>query len=318
MLVAAAAAAAPQSAPSSANERPAGEDALSAAALTAIEERVGGRVGVALVGGDGTVLRDHRGGERFAMCSTFKLALGAAVLEEVEAGRMSLDDVVPFGEADLLDYAPVTRKHVATGRMTVDELAEAISTLSDNTAANLLLAKIGGPAALTAFFRRHGDTLSRLDRTEPELNENAPGDERDTTTPRAMAGLVRRLVLGDALGDEAREQLAAWAVANRTGDNRIRAGISDGWRVGDKTGTCGTAYNDVAIVWPPEGEPFVLAVYVDRPTTEAEQVEAAIAEIGGLAAKLATARAGVGGRAGRYHPARRHGQRIVQHFSLQP
>lgn len=290
LLFVAAAAAAPQSAPSSANEHPAGEDALSAAALTAIEERIGGRIGVALVGGDGTVRHDHRGGERFAMCSTFKLALSAAVLEEVAAGRMSLDDIVPFGEADLLDYAPVTREHVADGRMTVGELAEAISTVSDNTAANLLLARIGGPAALTEFFRRHGDELSRLDRTEPELNENAPGDARDTTTPRAMAGLVRRLVLGDALGDEAREQLAAWAVANRTGDNRIRAGIPDGWRVGDKTGTCGTAYNDVAIVWPPGAEPFVLAVYVDRPTAETEQVEAAIAEIGGLAAKLATAR----------------------------
>lgn len=285
LLVTAAAAAVPQSVPSSANERPAGEDALSAAALTAVEERIGGRVGVALVGADGTLRRDHRGDERFAMCSTFKLALSAAVLEEVAAGRMSLDDDVPFGEGDLLDYAPVAREHVAAGRMTVGELAEAISTLSDNTAANLLLAKIGGPAALTAFFRRHGDELSRLDRTEPALNENASGDERDTTTPRAMAGLVRRLVLGGALGDAAREQLAAWAVANRTGDNRIRAGIPDGWRVGDKTGTCGTAYNDVAIVWPPEREPFVLAVYVDRPTAEAKQVEAAIAEIGRLAAK---------------------------------
>lgn len=269
----------------------AGEDALNEEAVTAIEERIGGRVGVALVGGDGAVRREYRGGERFAMCSTFKLALAAAILEEVAAGRMSLDDVIPFSEADLLDYAPVAREHLAAGRMTVGELAEAISTLSDNTAANLLLARIGGPAALTAFFRRHGDALSRLDRMEPELNENAPGDERDTTTPEAMARLVRRLVLGHALGDATREQLASWTVANQTGDNRIRAGIPHGWRVGDKTGSCGTAYNDVAIVWPPEAEPFVLAVYIDRPTAEAEQVEAAIAEIGGLAAKLATARA---------------------------
>lgn len=282
----------PEPTPTTAGEQARNEDALSEEALTAMEERIGGRVGVALVGGDGTVLRDHRGDERFAMCSTFKLALSAAILEDVAAGRMALDDVIPFGEADLLDYAPVVREHVAEGSMTVRELAAAISTLSDNSAANLLLARIGGPAALTEFFRRHGDERSRLDRTEPALNENAPGDERDTTTPRAMAGLVRRLVLGDALGDEAREQLAAWTVANRTGDNRIRAGIPGGWRVGDKTGTCGTAYNDVAIVWPPEAEPFVLAVYVDRPTAEAKQVEAAIAEIGALAAQLATARAG--------------------------
>jgi beta-lactamase class A len=229
------------------------------------------------------VIESYRGDERFAMCSTFKLALSAAILEEVEAGNLSMDQAIAFDESDMLDYAPVAREHFAEGQMTIAQMAEAISTLSDNTAANLLLAQIGGPEAMTAFFRRHGDSVTRLDRNEPALNENAPGDERDTTTPEAMAGLVQRLILGDAMSAEAREQLAAWAVANRTGDDRIRAGTPEGWRVGDKTGNCGTAYNDIGIVWPPEGEPFVLTVYVDRPTAEAGEVDAAIAEIGRLA-----------------------------------
>ena len=260
-------------------------EALDEAAVAAIEQRIGGRVGVALVGADGEFLFGHRSDERFAMCSTFKLALSAAVLEAVAAGDLALDDVVTFGPEDILDYAPAVEEHAAEGQMTVGQLAAAISTLSDNSAANLLLERIGGPGAMTAFFRRHGDEVSRLDRTEPELNENAPGDERDTTSPEAMAGLVQRLVLGDALDPDQRDQLAAWAVANETGDNRIRAGIPAGWRVGDKTGSCGTAYNDVGIVWPPDAAPFVLAVYVDRPSAEAAEVEAAIAELGQLAAE---------------------------------
>lgn len=260
--------------------------------LAAVEARIGGRLGVALVDGGGTVLLEHRSDERFALCSTFKLVLSAAVLAEVEAGRLGSDEVIEFGEEDVLAYAPVVGTRVAEGRMTIAELAEAITTVSDNSAANLLLERLGGTEALTAFFRRHGDQVSRLDRYEPELNENAPGDERDTTSPRAMAALVRHLVLGNALGAESRATLAGWAEASATGLRRIRAGLPEGWRAGDKTGSCGTAYNDVAIVWPPAAEPFVLAVYVDRPDAAAGAVEAAIAEIGTLAADLMTRRTG--------------------------
>ena len=266
------------------------ESIISDSVLEGIEQRIGGRLGVALVDDDGTMLRAYRGDERFAMCSTFKLALSAAVLERVNAGDMALDDVISFGEEDMLGYAPTTREHLAEGQMTIAELAEAISTLSDNTAANLLLEAIGGPEAMTAFFRAHGDDVSRLDRTEPTLNENAPGDERDTTSPEAMAALVQRLMFADDLGDAGREQLAAWAIANQTGDNRIRAGIPEGWTVGDKTGTCGTAYNDIGIIWPPSGPAFVLTVYIDRPTAEATDIDLAIAEIGELAAFYMTER----------------------------
>lgn len=270
------------------------EATLDDAAMRGLEARTGGRIGMALVGEDGELLESWRGDERFAMCSTFKLALAAQILELAEAGELAMDEEIAFDESDMLSYAPIVERHVAQGSMTVEQLAAAISTHSDNSAANLLLERIGGPAAMTDFFRLHGDEVSRLDRIEPDLNENAEGDARDTTSPQAMATLVQRLVLGDALSENARAQLARWAIANTTGDNRIRAGLPEGWRVGDKTGTCGFgesgAANDVAIVWPPEGPPFVLAVYIDRPTAEPEEVEAAIAEIGDLAAFYITER----------------------------
>lgn len=253
----------------------------------ALEREIGGRIGVAMVDAEGRLIDSHRGGERFAMCSTFKLPLAALMLERSVDGALALDEVLPYDESDLLDYAPTTRERLGEGGMTVRDLAEAAVIVSDNTAANLLLERIGGPEALTAFFRWHADEVTRLDRTEPTLNENAVGDDRDTTAPEAMAGLIQRLALGSALPAEAREQLRDWAVANRTGDNRIRAGVPSGWRVGDKTGSCGNASNDIGIVWPPEGEPFVLTVYIDRPTAEGPEVDGAIAELARLAAEWA-------------------------------
>ena len=258
--------------------------------LEGIEQRVGGRLGMALFDDTGTQLRSYRGDERFAMCSTFKLPLGAAVLENVEDGSFALDDAIAFGADDILEYAPVVSESVSAGEMTVAELAEAASTVSDNSAANLLLAQIGGPEGLTAFFRRHGDDVTRLDRTEPTLNENVSGDPRDTTTPVAMAGLVQHLVLGDGLEPASREMLAGWTIASTTGLRRIRAGLPEGWRAGDKTGTCWTAYNDVAIVWPTESDPFVLVIYIDRPEATPRLVNQAFAEIGELAASYMTAR----------------------------
>ena len=140
-----------------------------------------------------------RADERFVMCSTFKASLAAFVLARVDRGEDRLEDMVAYGAADLLDYAPVAKQNLAAGAMSVSEMCKAIVELSDNTCANLLLARSGGPAALTAFWRATGDTVSRLDHNEPELNRSPPGDPHDTTTPAAMAGNLRRFLLGDAL-----------------------------------------------------------------------------------------------------------------------
>jgi len=149
--------------------------------------------------------------------------------------------------------------------------------VSDNSAANLLLPMLGGPEGLTAFMRAHGDDVTRLDRNEPTLNENAPGDPRDTTSPAAMAGLMGRLIFRD-LKPAGADQMRVWLNASTTGDKRIRAGLPEGWTSGSKTGSCGTAYNDVALVRSPTGDEYVLAIYLDRPTVNATVAEAAIAQ----------------------------------------
>src|SRR4051794_38396873 len=185
--------------------------------LAALEARSGGRLGVAALD-TGTGARiGRREDERFALSSTFKFLAAAFVLARVDRGEERLERRVVFTERDLVTYSPATKEHVGPEGMSVGELCEAAMTLSDNTAGNLLLASFGGPAALTAFARTLGDEVTRLDRIETELNEAAPGDPRDTTTPSAMVENLRRLLFGEVLSPASRERLAAWLVANTTG-----------------------------------------------------------------------------------------------------
>lgn len=227
----------------------------------------------------------HRADERFAMCSTFKWALAAAVLEAVDRGAESLSEPVAYTEADLLDYAPVARAHVAEGQLTVEALCEAAVTLSDNTAANLLLARVGGPAGLTAFLRAQGDGQTRLDRDEPTLNTNLEDDPRDTTTPRAMATTLRTLALGSALKSASRERLVGWLRGCQTCDQRLWAGLPEGWTAGTKTGTCQRGgCNDVGLIWPAGGEPIVVAAYLSDSDASLAELSEALATVGRIVA----------------------------------
>jgi len=245
-----------------------------------IERSVAGRLGVAVLDTGSGVLAGHRLDERFPMCSTFKTLAAALVLARVDAGDEHLDRRVPVTSADLLAWAPVTSRNVGGAGMRVGELCEAAITVSDNTAANLLLASVGGPAAVTAYLRRLGDTVTRLDRTEPTLNAGTPGDPRDTSTPRAMAQTLRTLMLGDALSPAGRAQLVQWMSAGTTGAKRLRAGVPSDWRVADKTGTgrLGTT-NDVGLLWPPRRAPLVVVGYLTECKAPADAREAALAGV---------------------------------------
>lgn len=229
--------------------------------LAALEARFNGRLGVYALDTDSGETLEYRGDERFPICSTFKMLAAGAVLRLSQSRSGLLDQVIRWPASEVVSASPVTQKHVADG-MTVAALCQAAVTLSDNTAGNQLLKLIGGPGGVTEFARSLGDRVTRLDRWEPELNVVAPGEERDTTTPAAMAANIRALVLGDALDPTGRDLLTGWLVGNQTGGARIRAGLPAQWRVGDKTGggAAGEA-SDVAVTWPPEHEPLVMAVY---------------------------------------------------------
>lgn len=265
-------------------------DAADAGAeLAALERRHPGRLCVAILNlGTGARLA-HRGDERILMCSTFKALLAAHVLARVERGEEKLERRVAYSASDLVPGSPATSARLAQG-MTIAELCEATVTLSDNTAGNLLLAASGGSAALTQFLRGLGDPITRLDRMETALNyHDHAGDERDTTTANAMADTLRRLLAADALAPVSRGRLAAWLITNKTGDARLRAGFPATWIVGDKTGTTEDRFgnaNDVAIAWPPDRAPVIVAAFCEMPNMGGDARNAVLAEVGRIAARV--------------------------------
>ncbi|HEX4506353.1 MAG TPA: class A beta-lactamase [Alphaproteobacteria bacterium] len=255
-------------------------------ALKAIERTTGGRLGVAAREADGTVRIAYNADRPFPLCSTFKFLAVTMMLKRVDSKADRLDRMVAYGAADLLEYAPVARKHAGEGAMTVSALCAAAIEYSDNTAANLLLREMGGPPALTRFARSLDDAVTRLDRNEPTLNEAKPGDERDTTTPEAMLGDMERILLGDELKPESRMQLEAWLAGNTTGAQRLRAGLPADWQIGDKTGSGIMTSNDIAIIRPPGRKPILAAVYLTATKADAAGRDRAIADVARVIAEL--------------------------------
>lgn len=219
---------------------------------------------------------EYRADERFGHASTFKALLCGVVLQQHSIDE--LDQVVTYSSDDLVSHSPITETHIDTG-MSMGGLCEAAVRYSDNTATNLLLGQIGGPSGLQAALRENGDDVISTDRYEIEMSEAVPGDTRDTSTPRSIGTSLRTFVLDDALPEEQRTMLTEWLVENTTGADLIRAGVPDDWVVGDKTGNGGYGTrNDIAVAWPPDGDPIVMAVLSSRDQDGADHDDQLIAD----------------------------------------
>ncbi|MET0270875.1 MAG: class A beta-lactamase [Sphingomonas sp.] len=248
-------------------------------AVAECERASGGRLGVAVLDTATGTRFGWRGAERFPLCSTFKLLLCAAILRRVDTGVESLGRMIPVARADIVPHAPYTGQQVGRS-VTVADLCRATMVLSDNAAANLLLPLIGGPAGIGAFARTLGDPATRLDRYEVALGACTPGDPRDTTTPEGMLTCMTPLLTGTALAPPSRAMLLGWLADNRTGAGKLAAGLPQGWRIGDKTGAggYGTA-NDIAILWPPQRAPVLIASYLTQTAASAELRDATHANV---------------------------------------
>ena len=253
--------------------------------LHQLEQANGGRLGVSILDTHTGERVSHRASELFPMCSTFKFLLTAAILHRVDHHKLTLDRTLPIPPLPLLGNSPLTTPH-AGGQMDIFDLANAAMTRSDNTAANLLLDLIGGPAALTAWLRTLGDRATRLDRNEPALNESLPNDPRDSTTPADMVENLSTLLLGHALSPDSRSHLLSWMQSNQTGLERLRANIPASWQPGDKTGSNGEhTSNDIAIFFPPQRKPILVAAYITQCPGPESKRATMLATIGSLIAK---------------------------------
>lgn len=257
-------------------------------AVQDIETRLPARVGVTVLDTETGAEWHHKGAERFPTNSTFKAFLCAALLDAGDKGVTDPERRIEVRESDIVSYSPVLEKNVGGRSFSLMELCEITVTVSDNAAANLVLAEIGGPAGLTAFLRGIGDRVTRLDRWEPESNSGIPADARDTTSPDAAASTLRNLVLGSVLTPQSGKTLTGWLERNRVGARTLRAGLPKDWRIADKTGAgANGSRSNIAVIWPEGRKPVVVAVYITQSPASIADRNLAIAEIGSaLAASL--------------------------------
>ncbi len=252
-----------------------------------LEKQIGGRIGVSAIDTETNISFGYRETESFALCSTFKVLAAGFVLSRVDAGKENLERRVVYDKDKLITYSPETELHVGDEGMSVGELCKAAITLSDNTAGNLLLESFGGPKELTNWLRTIGDGSTRLDRWEPDLNEAKAGDPKDTTTPDAMLDTLGNIALGSVLTEPSQQKLAEWMVASTTGGARLRAGLPDSWKIGDKTGTGrnGSAA-DIAIIWPTGRGPILVTTYVAEAKVPVAEINPVFAEVGKIVAGM--------------------------------
>ncbi len=228
----------------------------------------------------------HRSNERFMMLSSFKLLASALVLYRADTGQDALARRVPYTRQDLVPWSPITEPHADGPGLTLAQLCEATITTSDNTAGNLILSSFGGPPALTAFARQLGDPVTRLDRYEPEVNRKTPDNTLDTTSPKAMALTLHKLLMGDGLSASSRGLLRQWLLGNTTGGHRLKAGLPTDWQIGDKTGTNPTDANDIGIILPPKRPPLLATVYLADSQAPSAFKDSTIAAVGRLIQKI--------------------------------
>lgn len=255
-------------------------------ALADLERISRGRLGVGLLNTSSGQAASYRGDEKFLMLSTFKTLSAAYILARSDQGIEKLARRMPISRSDILEYAPVTRRHVGPQGMTLKELCHAAITTSDNTAANLMHRSYGGPQALTEFLRSIGDTVTRHDRYEPGLNVPDSSQPLDTTSPIAMSRTLAALLFGTALKSGSQKLLRAWLMANTTGDKRLRAGLPSSWQVGEKTGTAQIGANDAGFVEAPQGPAVIVSAYLETDAIPPMERDRIIAEVGKRVADL--------------------------------
>jgi beta-lactamase class A len=233
--------------------------------FSSLENEYQGRLGIFAIDTSNQHTIEYKSKERFPFDSTFKVNLVGAILKKSEEDPRFLTQVVHYTQKDIdqSGYAPITAKHLKEG-MTIEQLCAAAISYSDNAAANLLIKELGGISTVSEFARSLGDLSFRLDREEPDLNSNIPGDDRDTSTPKAMAEDLNKIVLGKVLVPEQQKLIQTWLRQNTTGNERIRAGVPINWTVGDKTGTGSRVMGDIAVLWPPHGSPIMLVIYFEK------------------------------------------------------
>jgi beta-lactamase class A len=263
-------------------------DAELVARITQIAATAKGRVGV-----DAVVLETGKTvslvpDEHFPMQSVCKLPIAMAVLAQVDAGKLKLDQIVRVGKSDLVGpnmYSPIRDKNPNGTKLSVQELIRFAVGESDGTASDVLFRLVGGAGAVRQYLVGQGITDITLINTENELGLDWANQYRNWSTPRAATTLLRALQEQKALSSGSRALLLKIMTESIPGADRLKGGLPAGTPIAHKTGTSGSrdgitaAINDVGIITLPNGQHLLIAVFVSDSPADLKTRESVIAQI---------------------------------------
>ncbi|MDP8916032.1 MAG: class A beta-lactamase [Pseudomonadota bacterium] len=291
------------------------------ARLEAVASGAGGQLGVAVKDLRTGWTAAVRGGDPFPQQSVFKLWVGLAVLDAADRGVLRLDEPLVLRREDLsVFHQPVAEKVDADGyRTTLGELLRYMVEESDNAAADLLIRRLGGPAAVQAVLNRKGVRGIRVDRAERDLQSEISGlrwrpeftdpaaferaraavpdhvrtrardlylaDARDTATPTGTVEALAALHEGRLLSPASTRRLLDMMRASRLGPNRLRAGLAPGWTLAHRTGSGSSwrgttvAVNNIGLLTAPDGRTYAVAAFLKQTQAPERNREAPLAEV---------------------------------------
>lgn len=254
--------------------------------LPSWENKLNAKIGMAIIPASNGTTASYRGNEFFPFNSTIKAFIGAYILYLADKGQLNLAEKITVKSSDLLEYAPTTKKFFEANKpISIAELCEAMITLSDNTASNLLLEKKGGLSPFNDFLHQIGNTAITLAHNEPLLNRSHYGEIFDTAKPIQYAQSLKNLLTNDILSAQSKKQLITWLANDKVADDLLRKYLPKDWHIGDKTGTGNESKNIVAVIWNAQGEAYFVSLFVTQPhdgkaNDFEKQKGVAIAEIG--------------------------------------
>ncbi len=271
--------------------------ATTASAFASIDQKdidsVKGEVGIAVLNATTKKQFLVNADKPFPMQSVCKMPLSIAVLRLADQGKLKITDKITVRKTDLVPlHSPI--KNAIKGSQTdftIRELMTRAICDSDNTACDILIAKVGGAKKVTEILKEAGIESVRIDRPEAVLQPESSDikkfltDPRDTSTPNAMVALLQKLYSGDLLSKESRAVVLEDMFNCKTGTNRLSAGLPPKWKIAHKTGTGrdikgqNTATNDVGIIVGPKGQVFYIAVFVKGSRAPIEVREALMEKV---------------------------------------
>ncbi len=253
-----------------------------------IIETANGKIGVAVIDVNIKDTLTFNGDAHFPMQSVYKFPLALAVLDEVDRGKLALNQNIHITKKDLLPntWSPLREKY-PNGNVDIP-LSEVITNtvaLSDNNGCDILFRLIGGTETANKFVANLGINGISIVATEEEMAKDWAVQYRNYSTPKAMAELLLKFADGKILSKESHNYLWNVMVNTVTGTGRIKGNLPKGTKVAHKTGSSGVkdgiaaATNDIGIVELPDGKQFVIVVYVSDSSDNKEKRDKIIADI---------------------------------------